>query len=402
MYSEKNIGTGKIKVNIRKIAGIIICILVFNAITAFAEININEDIKAALVGDVETGEILYGYNTKETVEIASITKLMTYLTARDAIDNKNLSLEDMVTISKKAAETNGSSFDLVQGDKIELETLLNSILIVSGNDAAVAIAEHVAGSEEEFVRMMNEKAVEIGINSARFINPNGMPVDEEETDQNYMSSEDIFILARHILTKYPDITEITSKHELIIPEKNYQKEATNPLLTQMKGVDGLKTGYTHKAGLCLVSTISDTDPENTKKDRRVVSVLMGAYSHRDREEKSKKLLEYGMYNFSKEKLITESEILEEIVISNAKEVIVPVAAQKDCYKLLKNGTEVRKEIEYKEELKAPLKKDDVVGILKIYADNKLIEETPVVAGKDVEKAGFVTMAFRYFRNVFGL
>jgi D-alanyl-D-alanine carboxypeptidase (penicillin-binding protein 5/6) len=375
--------------------------LIFS-ISSVCAIDVSENIKSALVGDLETGEIFYEYNSNQTVELASITKVMTYIVAMDEVEKGNISLEDDVLVSSYAANTIGSSFGLNTGERVNLGLLLNSILIVSGNDAAVAIAEHVAGSEENFLIMMHEKAKEIGITTARFINPSGMPIDNQETDQNYMSASDIFKMSAYLLKKYPEVTEVTSQTEVFIAERNFQKEATNPLLGVMEGVDGLKTGYTDKAGLCLASTIPYKDAEDSNKDRRVIAVLMGAQSHNDRINKSKELLEYGLYNYFIEKIVEKDEIVDEIFISNAVDINVEVKSSEDYYKLVENGTTLRTEIKYIEKIKAPLEEGDEIGTMNVYLNGEKVEEIPVLVNTEVKKASIFMRIFRYLASILNI
>jgi D-alanyl-D-alanine carboxypeptidase (penicillin-binding protein 5/6) len=388
--------------SIRKVSLIVAVLLLLSITAAFAEIDVSQDIRSAIVGDMATGEIFYEYNSDETVELASITKLMTYLLAREAIDAGEVSFDDDVYISKNATNSGGSSLYLLSGESLKLEILMNSMLIVSGNDAAVAIAEHVSGNVSIFLEEMNEKANELGITTARFINPNGMPIDNEETDQNFMSAEDIFKLARYILKKYPDITQITSQLKVVIPERNFAKNASNKLLVELEGVDGLKTGYTDKAGMCLVSTIPYFDREDSNKDRRVIAVLMGTHSETDRTTKSKTMLEYGLYNYFIEKIINKDDIVEEIMVPNAFDMNLEVVAAEDYYKLVENGTTLRTENIYNEELKAPISKGDTVGKMEVYLNDEMIKEIPLKSTRDLEKAGFFTRVFRYLSNVLGV
>lgn len=385
-----------------KFTFVLLIAILASSFNGFATLDVSSDIRAAVVGDSATGEVFYQYNGDETVEIASVTKIMTYLLAREAIAEGRASLDDLVIVSRNAATTEGSALGLREGDEYVLETLMNAIMIASGNDAAVAIAEHIAGTEEAFIQAMHDKATQLGITTAHFINPSGMPLDDEETDQNFMSANDLFKLSAYLLNKYPDVTEITVQKEFAMPERNFLRSATNPLLNEMEGVDGLKTGYTDKAGLCLVSTIPFKDLEDSNKDRRVIAVLMGAQSHDDRISKSQELLEYGYYNYFIEKIVKAEELVDEILISNAIEVNVPVIAGEDYYKLVKNGTTLRTVIEYHEKIRAPLEKGAVVGKMNVYLNNEIIKEIPVLVSETVEKAGFFTILFRYLANLLGI
>jgi D-alanyl-D-alanine carboxypeptidase (penicillin-binding protein 5/6) len=258
----------------KKSISFVLIIMLLSTTAVFADIDVSSDISAAISGDVETGEIFYQHNIDQVVPIASTTKIMTYLVAKEAIEKGEVSEKDKVIVSQYAADTKGSSFGLAAGEEISFGTLIDIILIVSGNDAAVAIAEHVAGSEEAFVEKMHETAERIGLTTAKFINPNGMPIDLEETDQNFMSTRDLFELARYIIKNYPEVIEITDRENLVLPERNYEKAATNPLLPENEIVDGFKTGYTDKAGLCLISTAPVVIQEDENMNRRVLSVVM--------------------------------------------------------------------------------------------------------------------------------
>ncbi|MBG0764106.1 MAG: D-alanyl-D-alanine carboxypeptidase [Tissierellales bacterium] len=385
---------------LKKSISFVLIIMLLSTSAVFADIDVSSDISAAISGDVETGEIFYQYNTDEVVPIASTTKIMTYLVAKEAIENGEVSKEDMVIVSQHAADTKGSSFGLVAGEEISFGTLIDIILIVSGNDAAVAIAEHVSGSEEAFVERMHETAERIGLTTAKFINPNGMPIDLEETDQNFMSTGDLFELARYIIKNYPEVIEITDRENLTLPERNYEKAATNPLLPENEIVDGFKTGYTDKAGLCLISTAPVVIQEDENMNRRVLAVVMGAKSHSDRENKSMDLLEYGMYEFSKEKLISKDEAIDKIIIPNGKEMTLNVGTENDYYHIVKKGSEFKTVINYdKYENLAPIKTGDIVGEAEIYIDEDLVDTLEIVSSRDVEKAGFFTRAFRYLRSL---
>jgi D-alanyl-D-alanine carboxypeptidase (penicillin-binding protein 5/6) len=385
---------------LKKSISFVLIIILLSTTAVFGDIDVSSDISAAISGDVETGEIFYQHNIDQVVPIASTTKIMTYLVAKEAIENGEVSENDKVIVSQYAADTKGSSFGLVPGEEISFGTLIDIILIVSGNDAAVAIAEHVAGSEEAFVERMHETAERIGLTTAKFINPNGMPIDLEETDQNFMSTRDLFELARYIIKNYPEVIEITDRENLVLPERNYEKAATNPLLPENEIVDGFKTGYTDKAGLCLISTAPVVIQEDENMNRRVLSVVMGAKSHSDRENKSMDLLEYGMYEFSKEKLISKDEAIDTIIIPNGKEMTLDVGTENDYYHIVKKGSEFKTVINYdKYENLAPINTGDIVGEAEIYIDEELVDTLEIVSSRDVEKAGFFTRAFRYLRSL---
>lgn len=382
-----------------KVLSICLVIIILSNSIAFGEINVNEYIKGALLGDVETGEILYNYNTNEQLAIASITKLMTYLIMKEAIENKEISLDDDVVISGHAAATEGSRFGIKVGEKIKLSMLTKGMFIVSGNDCATAIAEHVGKTEDNFVKMMNEKAAELGLMSASFINPHGLPIDDGETGQNYMSISDIYKLVRYILTKYPETIEITSQKELVIPERNFSKASTNPLFGVIEGVDGLKTGYTDKSGLCLVSTMPIT---GSGQDFRLIAIIMGSQSHEDRISKTKELLEYGRDNYSSQKLTDMTIPIDNAYIPSSKTGKIDVYPSMDFNKLVKNDEIVKTEISYNETVSAPIDKGEKIGKIVIYINNQEIGQVDAIVNEDVEKANIFIRFIRFFKNLFGL
>ena len=383
---------------ISKVLSLCIIIIMLTNTVVFGEININQNINGALLGDLETGEILYEYNINEQLAIASISKLMTYLVMMDAVNKGEISLDDDVVISGHAAATEGSKFGLLSGETVKLSLLIKGMLVVSGNDCATAIAEHVGKTEDNFVKMMNEKASELGLLSASFVNPHGLPINDEETGQNHMSVSDIYKLARHTLTNYPELLEITKLKELVIPERNFSKLATNPILGVVDGADGLKTGYTDKAGICLVSTMPVVGEE---QDFRIIGIIMGAQTHEDRLNKTKELLKYGKNNFTYHKLTDKTQIIDQVYINNSKDGKVDIYPVDDFNKLIKNDDIIRTKISYNDIVKAPLKQGDKIGTISIFVNDEEIGQVDAVVNQTIEKANIFVMIFRFFENLFG-
>ena len=380
-----------------KIISICMIIIILSNVLAFGEINVNEYINGALLGDLETGEVLYEYNINEQLAIASITKLMTYLLMKESIDSGEISLDDDVVISGHAASTEGSRFGLKSGETVKLSLLIKGMLIVSGNDCAAAIADHVGKTQQDFVRMMNEKASELGLMSASFINSHGLPINDEETGQNYMSISDIYKLVRYILSKYPETLEITSQKELVVTERNFSKAATNPVLDLVEGVDGLKTGYTDKSGLCLVSTMPVT---GNGQEFRLIAIIMGAQSHDGRIIKTKELLEYGRDNYSYQKLTNILESLDSVYIPSSKAGKISVYPAEDFDKIVKNDDIVKTEIIYNDKVSAPLSKGEKIGNITVYINDEEVSKIDAIVNEDIKKANIFVRIFRFFKNLF--
>jgi len=382
----------------RKILSLCLIIIMLTNTVVFGEINISENIKGALLGDLETGEILYEYNINEQLAMASITKLMTYLLMMDAVTAGEISLDDDVVISGHAAATEGSNFGILSGETIKLSLLVKGMLVVSGNDCATAIAEHVGKSEDNFVSMMNSKASELGLLSASFVNPHGLPINDEETGQNHISISDIYKLVRHLLTTYPQVLEITKLPELVVTERNFKKTATNPAIGVVEGVDGLKTGYTDKAGLCLVSTLPVT---GNGDDYRVIAIIMGGVTNEERLNKTKELLEYGKNNFNMQKVTDVSEIIDQVYISSSKEGKVDVYPAVDFSKLVNNDDIVSTKISYNESVKAPLSKGDKIGTISIYVNDEEIGQVDATVNENIKKANIFVRIIRFFTDLLG-
>ncbi len=378
----------------------VIIVSSFSSLYAFEIDGVNDRIHGALLGDLETGQVLYEYNIDEALPLASISKLITYSILMDKITDGTIKYDDEMTISDFAAKTPGSKFGMKAGEKIKVSIMIDALLVISGNDVTTAIAEHIAGTEEAFVKMMYEKVESLGIKSAHFINSHGYPLDDAETDQNYMSIRDLYTFIRYLLSTYPQVLEITKKTELVIPERNFNKKSTNPLFgTEISGVDGLKTGYTDKAGICLVSTMPIKAKDQNNKDFRIIAIIMGAQTHPERIEKSKKLLEYGRDNYIYQKLSNKSNVLDTIHIENAKIQDINAYAKEDFDKLTKSNETVRVEKTYIENIKAPLTNGTKIGELNYYIGDEKIKTIDIEIREDVEKASFFTMVGRFFQNL---
>lgn len=256
-----------------------------------------QGVNSVLVGDATTGEIYYSYHSDTAYAIASTTKLMTYAVVMDAVANHEITLQDVVVCSKKVEELANSSdgvIKLEEGTEITVYELLVGLLLPSSNESAYALAEYVCGTEEAFVKRMNDKALSIGLMTAEYYNCNGLP---SYTDtlvpakrQNHMSSEDMFQLSRYLLTMYPQITEITSMKKGELPSLHIEVNNSNPLLYNMPEVNGLKTGTTNKAGYCLVTSLQ---VKGTDGAHQLVTVLLGAEGAPDRGRVSELLARYG-------------------------------------------------------------------------------------------------------------
>lgn len=291
-----------------------------------------QGVNSVLVGDAESGEVYYSYQADTGYAIASTTKLMTYAVVMDAVSNGEISLEDIVTCSERVEALANSSdgvIKLKEGQEITVYELLVGLLLPSSNESALALAEYVCGSEKAFVERMNTKALNMGLKTAHFYNSNGLPSYTDSVvpakRQNRMSAEDMFALSRYLLTIYPQITEITSMKSCLLPSIQREVNNSNPLLYNMKEVDGLKTGTTNKAGYCLVTSLK---ADGVDGEHHLVIVLLGAEGAPDRGRVSELLARYGkscLYgSMPEDSQGIKEEMLPlspEVIPSNAEDVV---------------------------------------------------------------------------------
>ncbi|CCQ94514.1 putative D-alanyl-D-alanine carboxypeptidase dacF [[Clostridium] ultunense Esp] len=315
-------------------------ILILNS-TALATVGIENEVTAYLLGDYETGEILEEYNIYKPIEIASISKLMSYLVVMKQVERGFISLDDKVYIDEDVIQIKGSSLKLEEGEIFTVKELLEAALVVSANDATYALAKYVAGTEKDFVKLMREEAKAIGLESAFYINSTGLPEGEL---QNKMSTEDIFKLSRYIINEYPEVLFLTTIPYIELDNREYKEENTNPLLKEIKGIDGLKTGFTNKAGYCLVSTINIDGDYIETENLRLISIVMGTKSEEKRKELSKKLVQYGLNNYSKRILANENIPVDIVYMPKSKDKEIEIYPSKNFSIILKDGDYIDKDI----------------------------------------------------------
>lgn len=334
--------------------------------------------KSYLLVDFQSGEELAGINPGMRVEPASITKLMTaYLVYQDLGKGK-VKLEDEVLISEKAWKMEGSRMFVELGKKVQFEKLLKSMIIQSGNDAAVALAEHIAGSEAVFVQRMNQAALDLGMKDTRYMNVTGWPAKD-----HYTTARDIVTLVEALVNEFPEYYKLYAQKEFSY--NNIKQQNRNRLLWRDATVDGLKTGHTESAGYCLVAS--------AKRDTmRLISVVLGAKSEEARANVSQQLLEYGFRTFETHKLYDAGAVLAKVRVWKGEATEVPagvvddlfVSIVKGRYGQLKGGMQLDKGID------APIERGDVLGkvIITDQELGKVVKETPLLALEDVSEGGW--------------
>ncbi len=333
-----------------------------------------------------TGKVIYELNSTERRSPASITKIMTLLLTFEAIDMGKASLTDQVTTSEYASSMGGSQVYLAAGEVQTLETMIKCIAVSSGNDASVAVAEHIAGSEEAFVAMMNEKAIALGMVDTHFEDCCGL----SDSDNHYTSARDVAVMSRELTTKYPDIFHYTTiwmediTHETRQGTSTFTLSSTNKLLKQYQWTTGLKTGSTSKAKYCFSATAS-------KDGIDLIAVVMGAPDYKTRFGDAQTLLTYG-FGVCDLYIDENQDILEELLVEGGTQEQVPVRYQKEFRYLDTEGSDlsaVEKVLELPETAKAPIQEGEEAGYARYLLNGVEIGSVPILYAESVEKAGYM-------------
>lgn len=347
--------------------------------------------KSWILMDADSGEILAEQNADQRLPPASLTKLMTaYLVERE-LDRGSIALDDQVSISENAWRTGGSKMFVEVGEQVAVEDLLHGIVIVSGNDASVAMAEHLAGGETPFADLMNQHAARLGMNNSNFENPTGLP-----GENHYSSAHDMALLTQHIVNDYPE-------HYAIYSQRNFtfggiEQPNRNRLLWRDPSVDGLKTGWTSEAGYGLVSSAK-------REDMRLISVVMGTDSEEARAQETQKLLSYGFRFFETMNLYERGAVLATPRVwgGDINEIRVGVDEEVTMTLPRNRNDELRARLNLNSDLQAPLGVGDEVGTLEIHMGDNVVGERRLVALEDVEEGGFfkklLDQVRRFFSNL---
>lgn len=343
---------------------------------------------SAMLLDAKSGQVLFAKNENEKRYPASTTKLMVLLLAYEAVQKGQKKMTDIVPVPKEAYNIEGSSVWLDPKEQFPLQDMLKFIAVPSGNDASTSTAIFLAGSEQAFVDQMNKKAQELGMKGTHFANSNGL-----HNPDHYTTAADMAILARELVTKYPQVLEISSIQSFEMRGGQNKIENTNHLIGKYEGMTGLKTGFTDEAGYCLISTAQ-------RGDLSLLGIVLHSNTDAGRVSDTRALLDYGFGNF-KSKRVAEKDkpLAEKATIANAKSTEVEVAPANDLYVAVKNGQEqgVQTKIEWKQ-VEAPVSKGTVLGQLQQVQNGKVLSSVNLVATQDVEKGSWLRL---FFRNMFG-
>ena len=369
---------------------ILIYIILCLPYTNFANANFDVKARTAILLDYHSDEILYEKDPDRKIFPASMTKIMTSIIAFDLIKNGELSLDDKFIVSENAwrlSESGYSSMFIMVGDQISVENLLKGIIISSGNDACVALAEGIAGTEDEFAILMTEKAKEIGMENTNFSNSSGI-----NSPDNLSTVRDIMIMSKYLIKNYPDYYKY-------FKEKKFTWDRTggdpitqgnrNPLLYKNLGADGIKTGYLSYEKYSLASSIN-------RNGRRLIAVGSGFNSKNSRSRESIKLLTYGLTNYDLVQITKANEPFYNIDVWLGKENFVQSYTREDIYKTIKKAKKklLKVSVNYDGPIEAPIKKDEKIATLKVVYDEELIGEYDLLSSKEVKKVNFLSRLFK--------
>lgn len=349
-------------------------------------LNLASNAKSAIMIEASTGKVIYEKNVDEQLPMASMTKMMTLLLIMENIDNGNLKWDEMVTASEYAASMGGSQIFLEVGEKMSVEDLVKGICIGSGNDAAVAMAERIGGTEQEFVKMMNKKVKELGLSNTNFENACGL-----DSDNHYSSANDMAVIAQE-LVKYDKILQFTGTYEDYLrkdTDNSFWLVNTNKLVRYYQGVDGLKTGYTDKSGYCITTTAM-------RNNLRLITVVMGEPSSSVRNSETTAMLDYGFNTYQVDTLVSKDQVLSKVKVKMGVDEKVEVVSKKDV-NVLNSKTGNKRDITYKFEIdtiSAPVKKGDVVGKINVIEDGKVIDSVDATVKNDVDRASVFIVYYR--------
>ena len=365
----------------------IILLIGFNVLFSnLALANLDVAARTAILQDYLSGEILYEKNPDHSIHPASMTKIMTAIVAFDLIKSGNLNLEDKFMISENAwrlSSAGYSSMFIMVGDEITVDNLLKGIIIASGNDACVALAEGIAGTEAEFAIMMTAKAKELGMENTNFTNASGI-----NDPDNVSTVRDVMIMSNYLIKNHPEFYKLFSEKEFTWNRTGgdpITQGNRNPLLYKNMGVDGIKTGYLAVEKYSLSSSLD-------RNGRRLIAVGSGFESVNSRSRESAKLLTYGLTNFDLVEIAKANEPVDNLDVWLGEEKSISVYSKNDIYKTTQKAKKnlLKVSLKYDGPIEAPIKKDQVIAKLRVVYDQNLVGEYDLLASKDIKKVNFFT------------
>ena len=369
---------------------LLIFCLFFTLLSPAAAADLDVAGKSALLMDAATGRILYEKNAHEKLSPASVTKVMTLLLIMEAIDSGKIGWNDAVTASESAASKGGSQIFLKAGETMTVTDLVKSIAVSSANDAACAMAEHIAGSEAAFVSQMNDRAAQLGMADTHFVNCTGLD-DSADAASHLTSAHDIAVMSRELMTNHPDITKFTTIWMDTVRNGTFGLANTNKLIRFYPGAIGLKTGYTSKAGFCL-SACAQRD------GLMLIAVVLGADSSQDRFAACKGLLDYGFANFALTQYTPENLT---VPVKLGQQATVSAIPGGDTRYLIDKSqrNDIHYQVELEEWVSAPVSQGQKIGTLSIRAGDQILAQIPMVAEQAVLRKTWSQIFWQVLRSI---
>lgn len=369
---------------------VFLCLINLFPVCVFANDNNKDNLipgaVSGLLMDADSGKIIFEKDKNKRVAVASMTKMVAQIIVMENVKAKKIKWDDVVTVSKNAADMGGSQIYIAEGEKITVEDLMKGISMASGNDATVAMAEYISGSENKFVELMNKKVKELGLKNTVFKNCTGL-----DEDGHYSSAYDMAVIARELIVKHPDIFRFSSVYEDYLRENTDNKfwlVNTNKLVRFYEGADGLKTGHTDNAGYCLAATAK-------KNNLRLIAIVLGEGNATTRNNETMELLDYGYKNLKTVKLKSSGDIVKKVKLDKADNEIVDIVLKDDLF--VTENISDNKNYKYKvsiSDLKLPIKVGDVVGKINVYGGNRKIKEVSLTVNKDIKSLSFIELILK--------
>lgn len=357
-----------------------------------SEATLNFESESVTLIDANTGKILFAKNEHAKLHPASVTKIMSILLIMEKIDNGELSLTDTVSCSENASNMGGSQIWLDPRETLTVEEMLKAICVVSANDCVVAMAEYIAGSEEAFVQMMNDKAKTLGMTDTNFVNCHGL-----DDDNHLTSSHDIALMSKELMHNHPSVTKYTTIWTDTLRDGKSSLTNTNKLLRNYSGITGLKTGSTSLA-------LYNLSASATRYNLSLIAVVMKAPSPTVRFNEAAKLLDYGFANYSYKSFAKKGDFVSNINIAKGIERNLNLIYEEDFGVIVKKGKEgnIKQTVKMSPNISAPINSGDPLGTIELSMDNELLGTINIVSSKDVPKISFIDMCSCLFSNWFNL
>ena len=369
---------------------LLLLLLLCMPLSVFAE-ELIPNAKSGILIEAGSGKIIYEKNINEQVSVASMTKMVAQIIILENIEKGKIKWNDIVTVSKNASDMGGSQIYLENGEKMSVEDLMKGISVASGNDATVAMAEYISGSEENFVKEMNKKVKELGLKNTHFVNCTGL----DEND-HYSSAYDMAMIARELVINHSEILRFSSIYEDYLRKDTDNKfwlVNTNKLISQYNGTDGLKTGHTDDAGYCLAATVK-------RDDLRLIGIVLGEKESKVRNTETISLLDYGFNNVKVKTLKKKNSLIRKIHIDKANKEYIDLVLKDNL--VVAEGLNEKNKYSFNinvDDIKLPIKKNDKVGTIEVLLKNKVISKEDLVSNSNVNKLNIPDL---YKKNILNI